>query len=160
MIHDDGRNDVSGTGDGHRTPTGSPGHSPAVGAQVIEPPKTFMFEIPGRLPGTNEITNSWGSSWQTGYGLKKKTKRMIGMYIMAARVPKFTRPVVIHINYFERDNRRDRDNVQSGAKFILDTLKTMKRIENDNQKWVLGVSSDVLVDKKNPRVEVRIREQC
>lgn len=117
------------------------------------------FNIPGRLPGLNEIIakinrNRWAGSKQ-----KKDVTAECAYWIRIYKVPAFLSPVIVRFKWIEPNARRDRDNVQSGSKFILDALQAVGVIVNDSRKWVLDVQHDTSeVDKNNPRVEVIISD--
>jgi hypothetical protein len=115
---------------------------------------TFTFTIHGRLPSFNEYVNACRRAWFIGASFKKRQTQFIGRAIVAAGVPVFTKPVVMTFRWFERDKRRDRDNIRSGEKYVMDALKETRRIVNDTQKWVLDSKHEIAVDKDNPRVEV------
>lgn len=66
----------------------------------------------------------------------------------------------LHIRYFEPDRRRDPDNVFSGgAKIVFDALVGAGVLEDDGWRCVWGISSKVLKDADNPRVEVEIEKR-
>lgn len=67
-------------------------------------------------------------------------------------------PVVIDITWYEKDARRDFDNITFAQKFILDSLVQIKVLKDDSRKFVKRVNHDVQVDKDNPRIEVVIKE--
>ncbi len=117
------------------------------------------FTIPGRLPGTNEIVTAYKRGrWQAGASQKKKWMQLCAWYIRMAAVPVFTRPIQATFKWYEPNRRRDRDNIRSGTKFIYDALKATGRIVNDSQKWVLDDRHEILLDPKEPRVEVLLEE--
>lgn len=116
------------------------------------------FTIPGRLPGLNEVVDAARTHWSKGALHKKQFTDLCGWYVRAARVPVFKTPVEVHIAWFEANKKRDLDNVQAGAKFILDALVATERIENDGPQYVRLVRHEVKVDPVNPRIEVTIKE--
>ena len=116
------------------------------------------FTIPGRLPSFNEYVNACRRKWFIGASFKKKQTKIISAWIIAGRVPVFTQPVVMTFRWFERDKRRDRDNIRSAEKYIMDALVERLRIKNDTQKWVIDSRHEIAVDKENPRVEITIEE--
>lgn len=117
------------------------------------------FTIPGRLPSLNEYISACKRAWFVGEGFKKKQVRLISLWIIYWKVPVFTKPVFMHFRWFEKDKRRDGDNIRSGEKFVMDTLRDRLRIKNDTRRWVLDSKHEIFVDKVNPRVEVTIEEQ-
>jgi Holliday junction resolvase RusA-like endonuclease len=115
------------------------------------------FTIPGRLPSLNE-------SFKVGryrFGASRKRqiqKKWVGDWIVAANVPIFKCQIDIVVTWVEKDRRRDYDNISAGIKVILDALVKTGRIPNDGRKWVAPPIHLFQIDKKNPRVEVEIRE--
>lgn len=107
----------------------------------------------------NEYISACKHAWYVGEGFKKKHVRRISMWIIYCKIPVFTRPVRVTFRWFERNRQRDRDNIRSGEKFIMDALRDRLRIKNDTQKWVLDSIHEIGVDKSNPRIEVIIEEQ-
>lgn len=119
----------------------------------------FTFEIPGRLPGLNEIINKARSHWSTGRKHKKQSTEYCGQWIIASGVPFFKNPVRVHFQWIEPNRRRDLDNICAGAKFCLDALVDTGRIKGDSQQWVKGITHMFGVpDKDNPRVLISIEE--
>lgn len=116
----------------------------------------MKFEIPGRLPGLNEIIDAakQGKGRYQPYALmKEKYTEMITW--LAKKLPTYERVALI-ITWHEPDRRRDPDNIMAGQKFILDALVQAGVIPNDSQKYIQGILHRFDVDRKNPRVEVEI----
>ena len=91
-----------------------------------------------------------------------KTKKLYGE-LMAEQVralPKMEK-VILHYQLYPKSHRlTDLDNVCSiHAKYIQDCLVYWERIPEDNYKFVIGSTQEMgVVDKINPRMEVRIEE--
>lgn len=85
-------------------------------------------------------------------------KIMVGGCIRAGRVPGFKTKVKISIRWIEKNHRRDFDNIENGAKVILDALRACEIIVNDSQKWLAPIHHVHEVDPANPRIEVTIHE--
>nr|WP_278885619.1 RusA family crossover junction endodeoxyribonuclease [[Ruminococcus] torques] len=61
--------------------------------------------------------------------------------------------------WFEKNRRRDLDNVSSfGRKVIQDALVRAHILQNDGWKEIVGFSDEFFVDAHNPRIEVEIEE--
>ena len=61
--------------------------------------------------------------------------------------------------WYEKDRRRDPDNISSfGRKVFLDALVTCGVIKNDGWRNIVGFSDEFYVDPGNPRIEVEIQE--
>ena len=117
---------------------------------------TYTAVIPGRLPGANDYiaanrTNRYGAA-----KIKKDVEEPIMWCV--ARMPKITKPVIIHLNWIEPNARRDLDNIAFGKKFIMDALQKAGVLPNDNRNYVRGFTDSFAIDKENPRIEMRIEE--
>lgn len=113
----------------------------------------------GRLPGLNELLGSANRHWAVGYRMKKEAMRDVQLSAMLAK----TRPVKgrakVTIACYEKNKRRDADNVQAGAnKIILDALQEIKILKGDGKKYIDIIPVPVEYDKENPRIEVFIEE--
>lgn len=118
----------------------------------------MKFDIPGKLPGMNEIIAAAkkGKGKYQPYSIMKREYGAMITYL-AKKLPKRNK-VNITITWYEPNMRRDIDNISAGQKFILDALVKAGVIENDSQKYVKRITHDFEVDKENPRVEVEITE--
>lgn len=115
--------------------------------------------IPGRLPGLNEIINSSRTHWAVAAKQKKDAMAYVQAYITICKIKPVEGFAEIKIICYEKDYRRDQDNVQGGAsKVILDALQQAGIIKNDSRKHIKLVLGGVEVDKDNPRIEVEIKE--
>jgi Holliday junction resolvase RusA-like endonuclease len=116
------------------------------------------FIIPGVLPGLNEYITAINSSRHQGNKLKGDTEEYIVSCIRAGLTN--TKPydckVHIHIRFYEKDKKRDYDNITSGTKFILDALRKAGVIYNDGQSFLFPSTFEYDVDTENPRVHVFI----
>ena len=73
---------------------------------------------------------------------------------------KFERPVFLLFTFYEKDRRRDKDNVASFArKVIQDALVKCGTLQDDGWDHVTGYLDRFEVDKKNPRIVVEFIEQ-
>lgn len=115
--------------------------------------------IYGSLPGLNEYTKVSRGNKYASSTLKKETEQLIRFHIKTQRIQPISCPVRLFINWYEKDMRRDADNIIFAKKFILDALVAEGILMNDSRKYVVGFVEDVLVDKKNPRIEVELVDQ-
>ena len=116
----------------------------------------MKFEIPGRLPGFNEIIEAakqGTGNYQPYARMKEEYTTMVAW--LAKKLPAYEKVALI-ITWYEPDLRRDPDNVMAGQKFILDGLVAAGTIPNDSQKHIKGIVHRFEVDRQNPRVEVEI----
>ena len=119
----------------------------------------MTFEIPGKLPGMNEIIRAakcGKKRYQPYAAMKHEYTDMITW--LAKKLPPYDAVNVV-ITWHEPDNRRDIDNIAAGGtKFIMDALVQAGVIMDDSQRYVKSISHRFAVDRQNPRVEVEIKE--
>lgn len=123
----------------------------------------MYFVIDGRLPSLNEYINAERSNRYKGAKLKKDTERLIKLYITKSHklgtIRKVSNyPINVSIRWYEKDSRRDADNVFFAVKFILDSLVSYGIIENDSQKYIKTIDNVISIDRDYPRIEVYINE--
>ena len=116
--------------------------------------------IPGILPNLNDYIDAERMHRQKAATMKRQAEQVV---ILAARKQlrqvKFEKPVVMRYIWWEPNRRRDKDNVSSfGRKVIQDALVRAGVLKNDGWANIEGFSDEFRVDKTNPRVEVEIRE--
>ena len=120
----------------------------------------MKFEIPGRLPGLNEIIDAakQGKGRYQPYALMKEEYTTMVAWL-AKKLPKYNR-VDITITWYEPNNKRDIDNIAGGGtKMILDGLVRAGTIPDDSQKYVNSITHHFKVDRENPRIEVELEEK-
>lgn len=103
------------------------------------------FWIPFMLPSMNKVIGANRNNKYNGAKLKKDVQRDIDLVIRKANLKTIKGPVEIELVWYEKDARRDVDNIQSGKKFILDSLVEMKILPDDNQRWVKQIRDTVYV---------------
>lgn len=70
-----------------------------------------------------------------------------------------TKPVFLLFRWFEKNKRRDHDNVSSfGRKVIQDALVKANILQDDGWGYVIGFQDEFFVDFKEPRIEIIIKE--
>lgn len=116
--------------------------------------------IPGPLPGLNDYIGALDKSRHAGAVLKKTAQRTVELCAKSQlRKFRITGPVWMKYTWYERNRRRDKDNISSfGRKVIKDGLVRAGVLENDGWAQIEGFSDEFRVDSKRPRVEVEIRE--
>lgn len=119
----------------------------------------MKFDIPGRLPGMNEIIKAAkrGRGKYQPYAIMKEEYTNIVAWL-AKKLPEY-KEVDISIVWHEPNARRDLDNIMSGQKFIMDGLVKAGTIPDDSQKYVKSVTHRFEIDRHNPRVEVELRKE-
>lgn len=120
----------------------------------------YLLIIPGRLDCLNDYVKAERSHRQKGAKLKTINEDIVIASIrQCMRGIRIEKPVFMEYTWFEKNKRRDLDNISSfGRKVIQDALVTTETLKNDDWKYVVGFSDRFEVDKNNPRIEVLIKE--
>jgi len=113
--------------------------------------------IPGRLPGLNDITDAARENKYASAKMKREYTDLVAWCAKSARLPRFDR-VDLVITWYEPNQKRDKDNIMAGQKFILDGLVQAGVLSNDGWKQIGKVTHDFKIDRNNPRVEVELIE--
>jgi len=128
----------------------------------------YKVIIPKWESGLNELLNHQEKRWDPR--LKKlrvfntekvKNERLIRQCLMKQGLGniKIEKPVAIHYKIYARDKKHDRQNLGSCLdKCFCDALQEMKILRNDSWDWVVKLSFDYEIDRKDPRAEVTIME--
>lgn len=120
---------------------------------------TMKLTIPGRFPSLNEYTASNRANRFKGAQMKKDAEIQVIQAIKLSKLkPVQSYPVTLTITWYEKDRRRDIDNITYAIKFCLDSLVKAKILTDDSQKFVTEINNKVEVDSLNPRVEIEITE--
>ena len=121
--------------------------------------QTASLTIYGRLTGLNEHIKSINANRYEGNKLKQKNEALIMGYIMEQlQGVSFNGTVHITYKWYEKNMRRDLDNIAFAKKYIQDALVKSGVLANDGWKFINGFTDEFYIDKDNPRVEVIIRE--
>ena len=113
----------------------------------------------GTLPGLNEYTNSCRSGYRQGARLKRQTEEDL-IWIFKSQVKGQLNGLYnVDFVWFEKDKRRDHDNIASARKFIFDALVKSEILPDDGWKNVGNFTDTFLVDKERPRIEIYLWRQ-
>lgn len=117
--------------------------------------------IPGRLPGLNEYIAAERTNRYRAAAMKREAEALV---LLSAKKTlrgwrQMNRPVMMRYVWYEKDRRRDMDNISSyGRKVIQDALVKSGYLRGDGWECIAGFADGFAVDKKNPRIEVEIVE--
>lgn len=116
--------------------------------------------IPGKLHSLNEYISACRRNPHVGAKMKKDDQTQVEWFIRSQlRGVRFKTPVRMDYTWFEKNKKRDLDNVSSyGRKVIQDALVHCGVITDDSWKQVTGFSDRFYVDRLEPRIEVEIVE--
>lgn len=138
-------------------------NQPAAGYAVHIPGTLadYRLVIPGRLPGLNEFIEANRAHTQKGAAMKRQSQELVMWQIRAQlRKKHITKPVFLLFTFYEQDRRRDRDNVSSFArKVIQDALVKCGVLHDDGWDYVTGYLDKFEVDSGKPRIVVEFIEQ-
>ena len=114
--------------------------------------------IHGRLPGLNEFIEQNRRNYHAGAKLKKDYQFLVEMSAKKClKNWKPTGPVRMRYRWYEKNKKRDKDNVSAGGrKIIQDALVESGYLKNDGWNDIVGFSDDFYIDKDDPRIEVDI----
>lgn len=111
-----------------------------------------------RMPGLNEYISAERANRLKAAAMKKQWTDIV-CWTAASCMERFEKPVKIRYHFYEKDRRRDKDNVSAFAhKVVQDGLVKAKVIPGDGWAWVTGWTDEFSVDPENPRVEITVEE--
>lgn len=103
----------------------------------------------------NEIIDASKSHWSVYRKIKEDYTNLVAMSIKDKRPLK---RVNIIITWYCKDMRMDKDNLMAGQKMIFDGLVKSGVLENDGWNQIGDILHTFRIDKKDPRVHVRLIE--
>jgi len=119
----------------------------------------YKLVIPGTLPGLNEYINAERRSKYEAATMKKQCEHVIIAEAKRQIRHKLKTPVKMRYKWYEKDRRRDKDNISGyGRKVIQDGLVKAGVLPDDGWKDIDSFSDEFAVDKHRPRVEIEIEE--
>ncbi len=117
----------------------------------------MFLTIFGRLPSLNDYIKANRTNRYVGAKFKSDVENDIAKHInIQLKGISFQRPVFIRFHWYEKNCKRDLDNVASAKKYILDALVKCGVLPNDGWSNIYGFSDHFYIDKGNPRIEVEI----
>lgn len=114
--------------------------------------------IPLPLETLNEFINKQRTNAYVGAKAKKKSTNICEKYIRQAMDEgvQFSFPCKLKFTWYDKNKKKDPDNIAFQKKFILDGMIQAGFVENDGWKQIKGFSDEFFIDKDNPRVEVEV----
>lgn len=121
---------------------------------------THRFVIYGRLPSLNDYIRAERSGWEAANRMKREYETIVIAAARRAHVSRIKRPVYIRYTFYEKNRKRDKDNVAGIAhKIIQDALVKARNLQNDSWDFVTGFSDEFRIDNKLPRIVVELIEE-
>lgn len=120
----------------------------------------YLLIIPGTLPNLNDYIAAERTNRHKGAKMKADSGNIVVVAIrQCLNGVRIDKPVFMEYTWIEPSRRRDKDNISSfGRKVIQDALVSTRVLKDDGWKHVFGFSDRFEVDKENPRIEVLIKE--
>jgi len=118
---------------------------------------TEKLIIPGELPGLNEIIAISKEHWAK-YAEEKHNRTEEIAYLAKSQIKRKYKKVDLTFTWYCKNRKRDKDNIIAGQKFIIDALVEAEIIKNDGWNEIGNIIHYFEIDKKNPHIEVIIRE--
>mgnify|MGYP005816472919 FL=1 len=120
----------------------------------------YLITIPGKLNNLNDYIAAERTNRYKGANLKSENGNIVSAAVrQCLKGVRIDKPVFMHYTWYEPNKRRDLDNISSfGRKVIQDALVGAGVLKDDGWSHVVGFSDRFKVDRKNPRIEVLIRE--
>lgn len=127
---------------------------------MIKVAAIYEVVIDGRLPGMNEFISAQRTNKYKGAKMKADGQHTCEIYVKKAlRHTCIEKPIRIHYCFYERNTKRDMDNISGFAhKVFQDALVCCGVIDNDGWKNIVGYTDDFCVDRNNPRIEIVLEE--
>ena len=113
--------------------------------------------IPGELPGLNEIIEMSKIHWGE-YANEKRILTYEIALLAKTQIKRKYQKIDLTFYWYCENRRRDKDNIIAGQKFIIDALVEAEIIKNDGWNEIGNIIHYFEIDKKNPHIEVIIRE--
>lgn len=124
----------------------------------------YNITIYGFDSGLNEVLNAVYYDWKTKRVYNREKKKNDDLMIKQLRYSNFRNakmktPIEVHYKFYVKDKKHDRMNIASAFdKSFLDSLQKVGMLHNDGYDDVIAFTFDWELDRKNPRVEVKIIE--
>ena len=119
----------------------------------------IKYTFPLKLPSLNDYVNKCRTHKQAGASFKRKIQEDICWSIKQQGVKKTKKKVDVKVIFHEANKMRDKDNVISSIKYLMDSLVVMKVIPDDNWQYINQYDFKVVTSKdKKYLVELELHE--
>ena len=115
--------------------------------------------IPGRFPGINQYVEECRRNRFGGNKAIKESEIIIVNALQRQVKDILTPPIRLLYTFYEPNKRRDKDNIAGFFhKVFQDSLVKAELIDNDGWDYIEDFHDYFAIDRKNPRIEIRIIE--
>lgn len=120
------------------------------------------FMIIGKMPSLNEVIGKTRLNRFAGASMKKKLQQDIKTQLLHQMALKgITKPLEkacdIKFTFYETNKKRDKDNLISSQKFLLDSMVEVGLLKNDGWKWINNLAYDFKIDNEY-KVFIELKE--
>lgn len=112
--------------------------------------------IKGRLPDANTYINAERSNRYAAAKLKEDWTNIVKNQAKSQKLKPIDKSLVIFINWWVKDKKRDKDNIMFGQKFIFDGLVKAKILKNDGWKDIDQIHHSFFILPKKEKEYVKI----
>lgn len=124
---------------------------------MINTKQTLTINV--KLPTLNEYIDACRTNQYKGATFKRDYQNLICYLIRAAGLKRVEGPQWITYIFYEKNKKRDKDNVASFAKKVInDALQVMGILPNDNNEWVAGTSEMFDYSEKTSKITVILED--
>ena len=116
---------------------------------------TQKLFIPGRFPDFKKIIAAAKSSPHQYADMKRNWTGIVYYEILQADLRKMGQ-AFIKLTWYERDKRRDPDNIVVAKKFIFDGLVQSGILPTDSRKGIMGWQETVVYGSRKQGVEMEL----
>ena len=116
----------------------------------------MKYSIPGELPGLNEVLDRAKGHWAQYAKLKRDYTLLCST--CAKKLNPVEGGVVLEIQWFCKNKKRDPDNIASAKMFILDGLIVAGVLPNDGWAQIVKLVDTFRIARSNPRIEVTLKK--
>lgn len=118
--------------------------------------KEYEFIIDGKVPSLNEYINKMNAHRLTANTFKHNVEQDIKFQLykqvreqgIQGDFP-LKNTADFEFTYVETKKNRDKDNIASSKKFIMDALVAVGIIKNDGWRWVGSFKEDFIIGSRN-----------
>lgn len=114
-----------------------------------------LLKIKYKFPSLNDYISAERTNKHIAAKMKKELTELVAYECKAQKIPKMDK-VKISYTWFEKNKRRDKDNIAFNKKFIQDGLVHAGVIKNDNWEYIKGGFADDFILSKYYGVEVML----
>ena len=105
------------------------------------------FTVEQRLTSYNEHEKKRRANRYRANADKVKMENIIGWRIRKARLNPVSSPQWVIFEWHEKTKRRDKDNVASAKKFVLDALQKTNILPKDSNRYIAGFTDRFIYDR-------------